>query len=248
MKDVLYIICFYWQGDRWQQEGYAQPEGYVNPLQHHINRANKLEDYLPSQYVNNLYQGVKKFSDSPFKFICFTNEKLSVNDNIDVRPFPIISKMGVLPRLWMFSEDSGLFGHQVLCLDLDTIIVGGLRDIMNYSGRFCTLSKLYAKDTSELGGGIIGFQSCKENEKLFWKSFIQDKEQGEKLTQGRERIWFSEVASDTADRWDKVVPGQMVSYKLQVKKTIPKGARIIYCHGIPRPHEIKNAWIKKYWQ
>lgn len=249
MKDnVLHIICFYWQGDRWQQEGYVQPKGYLNPLQHHINRVERLSDDLPAKYVNNLYQGVKRFAKQEFKFICFTNEDLQVDEGIEIRTFPMISSMGVLPRLWMFSKESGLFGKQVLCLDLDTIIIGDLTDIMNYDGEFCTLSKIYKKDPIELGGGIIGFKAGQANKEHFWDSFIVDVEYVEQLTQGRERMWFTEVAVDIADRWDKIVPGQMISYKLQAKLGIWGDARIIYCHGSQRPHEIKEKRINNYWK
>lgn len=249
---MMYVICFYWQGDRWQQNGYQQETGHVNKQQAFMDRVGIVSDNLPALYVNNLYKGVKRFAAEPFKFICFSNQPLNTVEGIEVRPFKKVTNHGVLPRLFMFSKEAGLFGHQVLCLDLDVVIVDTLKDIMGYRGEFCTRSKFKPGEEYKLDGDIMSFAANEETEAKFWDPFIRDVAAAEKSTQGRERYWIRNVigGEDKADRWDKLFPGSVLSYKRHIKNRehLPCGARIVSCHGVPRPHEIKNRWIKNFWK
>jgi hypothetical protein len=247
----MYVICFYWQGDRWQQEDYKPPEGHINLQTHHLARVGKVTDDLPSKYVNNLYYGVRDHTDLKFEFICFTNEKLDLDENIQVRPFKMPVLDGVLPRLYMFSKEAGLFGHQVLCIDIDVIIVGSLNRLMGYQGLFCSRSD-FGRDRKP-DGDVMSFKACEETEDLFWKPLISDLKETMRITQGRERFWIWHVTEKnkaTNNLWDDYAPRQVVSYKRDVKRigAVPRDARIISCHGHPRPHQVTDKWIKDYWK
>ena len=245
------VICFYWQGDRWREIGDVSitKDGHFNYHQEHLNRAGDLSPDMPAKYVNNLYRGVKRFAKEPFDFICFTNQPLQLDKEIEIRPFTAPSLLGVLPRLYMFSEESGLFGRQVLALDIDIVIVGSLKDIMDYQGPFCARSKFKPGMQHLLDGDVISFRAGPENTERLWKAFIENRQQAEGMTKGRERFWYRHVVGDNAERWDIYAPGQIVSYKRHVVRLrrLPANARIVSCHGVPRPHEIKMAWRKKYW-
>ena len=253
----MYVICFYWQGDRWQENGYKEKSGHVNHLQYHINRCGQIDSELPSRYINNLFYGVKRFAGRPFTFICFTNEKLDLDNEINVKELPMFSDSGVLPRIYMFSKEAGLFGHQVLCLDIDIVIVGSLKRLMDYKGLFASRSNFGADRIPD--GDIMSFKAGKESEDVFWNPFIKDVHAAEQFTKGRERHWIWKcVRGKKWALWDDWCPGAVISYKKQrVYKTgvVPKAASIISCHGVPRPHEIADkadsdplkAWIKDYW-
>ena len=261
---MIHVICFYWQGDRWQQKDYQEPDGYENDQQAFMNRAGIVADDLPSQYVNNLYHGVKRFANQPFKFICFTNELMNTDPEIEVRSFNPPTRVGVLPRMWMYSKEAGLFGHQVLCLDLDIVIVGSLAPLMDYKGLFCARSKFRRGEEFKLDGDIMSFRAGSESEALLWTPFIEDVALAEKETGGRERYWYRMMVQDIADRWEKIAPGKVLSYKWHVQKfrkreeptrskrtprQLPlKNASIVSFHGKPRPHEAKDNWIKDYWK
>jgi len=253
----MYVICFYWQGDRWQENGFKLPSGHTNHLQYHMDRAGQIDHHLPSRYVNNLYYGVKRFADRSFKFVCFTNEKLDLDKNIEIRPLPMNTISGVLPRMYMFSEEAGLFGHQVLCIDIDVVIVGSLSKIMSYEGVFCSRSD-FGRDRKP-DGDIMSFKACKATELIFWKPFIKDIKAAEELTLGRERFWIWNCVKDhNWSLFDDIAPKSIISYKLQkVIRTgkFPKETSVISCHGVPRPHQIverssrlRNCqWVKDYW-
>lgn len=244
------VICFYWQGDRWREKGFQEAEDHVNYHAFHLSRAGQISHSLPTKYVNNLFRGVTRFATEPFEFICFTNQDLpGLDEQIIIKPFQMITKMGVIPRLYMFSEESGLFGRQVLALDLDIIIVGPLTNIMGYKGPFCARSKFKPGMEHMLDGDVISYQAGPKNCKRLWLDFIANQEWAEDYTKGRERFWYRHIIGDEADRWDQYAPRQVLSYKRHVKgnEKMLKGASIVSCHGIPRPHEIKLAWRKKYW-
>jgi len=248
---MIHVICFYWQGDRWQTPSYVKPADHENLQQKNMNRLGVIDVSLPPRYVNNLYHGVKRYADREVKFVCFTNEKLKGLDNrIEVRNFPMHTIDGVLPRLYMFSREAGLFGHQVLCLDLDLVIVGSLKSLLDYNGRFCARSKFKRGEEYKLDGDIMSFRADEESETLFWSPFITNVEDAVDWTQGRERYWVRHVAGDFADRWDEHAPRQILSYKKHIdsRGIIPEKAVIISCHGVPRPHQIRGSWIKSYWK
>lgn len=249
-KNKLIIVCFYWQGDRWQDKNkYKIPKGHINHHQIALNRSSSISNKLAAKYINNLFYGIKRFLDLSFDFICFTNEIFDLESEIEIRAFPIISQCGVLPRLYMYSEESGLFGYQVLALDLDVIIVGSLNDIAKYNGNFCARSKFKPGLEHLLDGDVISFKAGSLNCNRLWKPFIKKTEDIVNYTKGRERFLYRKFIGNQADRWDNFAPDQIISYKRHVKgkKTLPLNARIVSCHGKPRPHEINEIWRKQYW-
>jgi len=243
------VVCFFWYGDRWYG-GKIQLGDKVNYHQTHLDRTEKVPIELASIYVNNLYNGVRKFATQEFDFICFTNDKLMLDSGIERRPFEFLSKHGVMPRLYMFSKESGLFDRQVLALDIDIVIVGSLDDIMGYRGTFCARSKFKRGQEHKLDGDIISFSAGAENEARLWTAYKERMAWADEMTRGRERYWYRHAVDKIADRWDKITPGQVVSYKRHVMNLNkpPKNARIVSCHGEPRPHEIQSEWRQEFWR
>lgn len=244
----MQIVCFYWQGERWREEGTDYDQVGDKAYENHLKRSGPLTRELVCKYVNNLYNGVMKWAVHDFDFICFTNDDLDVKKEIELRPFELITNKGVLPRMYMFSEASGLFGHQVLSLDIDVVITGPLRDIMNYSGVFCVRKRWQRGQEHLPDGDIMSFTAGEETEDIFWNPFIENLEGAEESTQGRERFWVAEMLEGKHwDDWDDVVPNQVKSYKIHVRNSGLKNARIVSCHGHPRPHEINEQWRIENW-
>lgn len=242
------IVCFYWLGDRWQEEPGHNPSDVS--FQNHLKRSGPVSRELASKYVNNLYQGIKRWTTIPFNFICFTNEHLQLDENIHVKRFPLITKKGVLPRMYMFSQEAGLWGTQVLSLDIDLIIVGSLDDLLRYDGLFCTRKSWTRGEETLIDGDIMSFRAGEETEQMFWKPLVHQTKTVEEITQGRERFWVRQVMQGkTADTWQDVCPEQVASYKHHIRPLgrVPAATRIISCHGHPRPHQIKDAWRTEYW-
>lgn len=245
----IYVICFYWEGDRWQENKFNSSEVTRDiSYRKHLNRVGKAPRELVETYINNLYQGIMKWTVHSFKFVCFTNEELELMDEIETRPFKMYATTGVLPRLYMFSKEAGLFGHQVLCLDIDVVITGPLRDIMNYKGLFAVRPRWQRREGHLPDGDIMSFRAGEETERIFWDPFIEDVTLAEATVKGRERFWITECIGDKWDSWANVAPGQVCSYKHHILRSGLKDARIVSCHGFPRPHQINEVWRKQNWK
>ena len=245
----IYIVCFYWQGERWQEKA-VDPTKITEDesFRRHLMRVGKAPIELVCRYVNNLYCGINKWAVEPFKFICFTNSDLEVDKGIELRPFPMLTQMGVLPRLFMFSREAGLFGNQVLSLDIDVIITGSLEDIMNYDGMFCVRERWLRRERHLPDGDIMSFRAGRETEKIFWDPFVSDIEAAEASSTGRERFWITKMIGDRWDNWQDIAPNQIVSYKNHVLRDGLQDARIVSCHGHPRPHCIDTKWREENWE
>jgi hypothetical protein len=242
---MKHVICFYWQGERWYQK--TQPEVDDVSFRRHLERCGGADKLLIERYINNLFSGIKNHSHEPLKFVCFTNEQLNLSGDIETRKIEFVSRKGVLPRMYMFSEKSGLFGNQVLCLDIDVIITGDMTDILSYDGLYCTRASFAPREQGTLDGDIQGFYACADLEKILWKPLEETPAVVESITTGRERYWIRHVMKQ-ADVWQTLFPGQVVSYKRHVRGTLPANARIVSCHGYPRPHQINEEWIKEKWK
>ena len=245
------VCCFYWQGDRWQEsENYQSSD---TSFKNHLKRTGTVTKELATKYINNLYQGICRYTLAPFKFVCFSNETLpAVHPDIELRFLPMLTTKGVLPRMFMFSEEAGLFGDQVLSLDLDLIITGPLDDLLGYDGLFCTRKSWTRGEETLIDGDIMSFTAGKMNEDLFWKPLKQDIEKVEAISNGgRERLWVRHVMQTwEVETWDSFIPNQIVSYKHHIRPLghVPSETRIISCHGYPRPHQIKDKWRMEYWK
>lgn len=236
-EDKLYVVCFYWVGDRW------------NP-----------QDQGP-KYVNRLYRGVARNLSLPFTFICFTNEPIAewLDPGITVKEFafPSVRGTGVLPRVFVFSNRTGFEPNsQVLVFDLDVIIVDSLNDMASYRGEFCVRSKFAPGQQWKADGDIFSFRPSDWMAQIFWRDLLQEYLSNTHSTGGRERYWFRYVVArhfrdGSCDRWNQLYPGQVISYKQHVRGksgVLPYNARIVSCHGRPRPHEINQGWAKRNWR
>ncbi len=234
-NNVLNVICFMWYGDRWAR---GQIDG--------------------ADYVNRLARGVARHLTLPYRFICFTNDPEGIHTPKtggtchEIRSYVPLSTMGCLPRLQMFSPEARLQG-QVLCFDLDSIIVGSLNDLGSYRGDFAVLSKGAPGQQWKAAGGIVGFNPESEIAREIWRTYSSNPRHVEKVTGGRERWWYREVTNNNCDRWQTMFPGQALSYKRKIRRrggNLPKNVRVVYCHSKPRPHEIdvrREPWMKEYW-
>lgn len=195
------------------------------------------------EYVRRLRDGVSRNLPLAHRFVCFADRQLYI-DGIEVRKLNPPHWRRNLPKTFIYSPEAELKGR-VLLFDLDNVIVGDLSDMAAYDGPLCVRGRL--QRTPRLpDGDMISFEAGSETAKHLWEK-ANDGEVIKHSKDGREREFIA-WAAPKADHWQDICPGQVVSYRLQCKGHLPKGARVVSCHGRPRPHEIGERFIAENWR
>lgn len=196
------------------------------------------------EYVRRLRDGVSRNSSVPYRFVCFADRELYI-DGIEHRRLNPPSWKGNLPKTYVYSPEAGLEGR-VMLFDLDNVIVGDLSDMLAYNGPLCVRGRLHSMKPRQPDGDMISFEAGSDMAKHLWAKAC-DPVVVQRSMDGRERefiLW----AAPKADQWQDVCPGQVVSYRLQCRGRLPKGARVVSMHGRPRCHEVTDSFITENWR
>lgn len=139
----------------------------------------------------------------------------------------------------------GLWTGDMVYLDLDTVLIGDLDDIV-----LRTKGTIVLRDFFELGDAIgSGFMRLsQEDRKAIWEEWIKRPDWWmEECRAGGDQKMMETVIGGHAQRWQDVLPGQIISYKAQmVRKGLtepPEGTRVVCFHGKPRPWTVQHDWI-----
>jgi len=199
-----------------------------------------------TDYVNILANMVARniSKEVSYKFICFTDTPGDYDSEIDMRPLPVQGLKGWFNKLSLFKE--GLFpeGDRILYIDLDTIITGGLDDIIKYSGKFAILRDFYRPDN--LQSSVMAWESGFGNK--IWQAYeVNDYP----IIDGGDQEWIERYIKLMLIKpviLQDIFPERFVSYKMNATQGIPKNAKMVIFHGIPRPHEIDSGWMPYVWK
>lgn len=200
-----------------------------------------------SEYVNTLYDMVKRNLSSgyPGRFVCITDNPEGLNKDIQVIDAPK-NIYGWWVKLWMFKRGVFKEGERVVFMDLDTLIIGELDPLADYSGKFATLKDFYYPN--QLGPAIIAWEASDLSHSIYeeWKASGY-------TTQGHGDLWWLNNLDQGrfAKRIDKLqdlFPGMFVSFKSHCHPYPPKSAKVVCFHGQPRPHNCPEKWVSDVWK
>ena len=160
--------------------------------------------------------------------------------DVDVDGVPTVKLRRDFPKWWakmnLFSDS--IVGD-VLFFDLDTVVMGDI-NVLNV-GKTTTLRDFYRPHL--LGSGLMYI--AQEDKKAIWDEFIRCPE-----LHMAKHSRFPLVGDQgflngrlDAQRWQDVLPGAVVSYKVHCKQAVPEGAKVVCFHGKPRPWSVREKWI-----
>ncbi len=198
-----------------------------------------------SEYVNTLFDMVGRNlpNGTQARFFCLTDDPKGLDEYIGHLPLPDDLE-GWYGKLYLFKR--GLFtdGLRVVYLDLDTVIVGNCRALVDYKGEFATLRDFYQ---DRLGPAVILWRAGDLSASI-WDEWVS---QGSPKNELGDLWWINNLDQGRfARRIDKLqdlYPGQFVSYKKDCNPHPPQGARVVCFHGLPRPHEVQG-WVSGVWK
>lgn len=140
-------------------------------------------------------------------------------------------------KIALFRPGAFPAGERVLYLDLDTVIVGPLDDLARCAAPVAAISDFYHPERLASGVMIWTAGECDH----VWAQWDQA---GKPQFHPRgDQGWIERMLPD-AQRLDKLLPGQIVSFKKDCLEGTPEDARLVCFHGLPRPHTIADLMVK----
>lgn len=203
-------------------------------------------EYGP-EYVNNLKDMLTRnlLAGYPGRFVCLTDDATGLDDGIEVLPLP-----EDLERWWgkLYLFKRGLFpdGERMVFMDLDTLIVGGMEEILSYEGEFATLRDFYFPD--RLGPAVMLWKAGGRASSI-WEEW---EAAGKPRNPLGDLWWINQldggVFARKVDVLQDLHPGAFRSFKAHCNPMPPKGTKVVCFHGQPRPHNCEAEWVKDVWR
>lgn len=177
-------------------------------------------------WVERLYRGCARHLTVPFRFLCFSDQARHFAEPIDVErltdPEPSYATCIEPYRL----------GEPMILMGLDTVITGNMDHLAEHCLKTDCLAlprdpyrpQIACNGVALVPAGMqhVADDHCGENDMDWVRSFPHD-------------------------YLDDLWPGHVVSYKGHAKSNGLHDARIVYFHGLEKPHEISAPWVKEHW-
>jgi hypothetical protein len=179
-------------------------------------------------WVEKLYRGFARNLTLPFRFVCFTDREREFCEPIEQERIRGAKDYSACIEPYRLGEPMILVG-------LDTVVTGNVDHLAGY----CLEAKRLAVprdpyDPRIMCNGVALVPAGHDHIAREHDGRMNDME------------WIR--AQDPA-AIDNLFPGQVLSYKCQVKPAGLGGARIVYFHGEEKPHQLQHVrWIREHWR
>jgi len=186
------------------------------------------------EYVNSLYKGIQRNVTIPHEFICFSED--ATNVVAPCKSLPELNLTGWWNKMWLFNKELPVKYERILYIDLDTVILNNIDNILlNLTDDFYILRDFY-KPTKGWGSGLMSWKAGNEN---LWEKFISTSHRPGHGDQG----FIQAYKKEPVTFWQDAFPNDVISYKVHYLKEQQDG-KILCFHGKPRPHEVPSIWQK----
>lgn len=184
------------------------------------------------EYVYRLQDGACKYFPLHDRFVCLTDQQLPGIECIGFER----QLSGWWNKLELFRP--GVFSGQVVYFDLDTMLVGDVRDIFSTSRLFASLTSWHRPEL--LASGVMTWQASDALASIY-ETFNADKAP-QYTTKERwgDQGWIQDTLPFGFESLNELYPDRIVSYKYHIRKQgrVPSSASVVAFHGKPRPADI----------
>lgn len=200
-------------------------------------------------YVNHIANSVKKHTTVPYKFVVLTDCFEGYGTNVHhVVPFD-----HDFPKWWGKMElfAPGKFDtEKILYIDLDTLIVDNIDEILRYGGNFFGLRDFYAQYS--LGSGFMCWRNHNARVFQLYEKFMEDPDSNMSNNRSGDQQFIWNILSGYIEYAQDLYPKTIVSYKKDCIDSnqcvrIPDNTKVICFHGPPRPKHVNSPIIKEHW-
>jgi hypothetical protein len=221
-----------------------------------------------AEYVNKLYNSVKRNLTVPFEFVCITEDSTGINPNVVIKDLPITNGVtGWWYKPFVFDPNIDLKGT-ILFLDLDMIIFRNIDRLFSYKpGRFCIIrdfNRFVVRNFKKMNSSIFRLESG--SMPRIYNDFIKSHNIITHRYPG-DQDWIYANLKDTND-FEYWPDDWIQSYKWEMRgkpdfDLNPRGQRdfavngdpiikdntaIAVFHGDPNPHRCKDQWVIDNWK
>jgi hypothetical protein len=221
----------------------------------------------PSEYVNRLYNMVKRNCTLDFEMVCLTDDKSGIDNEVTILPLPNMLT-GWWCKPYMFSNDLPLNGT-VLYIDLDVVIANNIDKLFTWeTTHWCTIRDFTRKmrpDWQKYNSSVVRFHTGKMD--YLWQQFKNNQKTMQSKFYG-DQDWLYEYTHN--DNPAKTYPDEWImSWKWEIRKSkdlnykMPKGQRtlrtvenvippkdccVCVFHGDPNPEHCQDPWVVDNWK
>lgn len=180
-------------------------------------------------WVDKLFRGFKRNLTLPFRFVCFVDRPREFSE-----PIQQMKLARDPPDFGCLIEPFGI-GGPLLVAGLDTIIVGNVDELARYCHHGTRVA--LPRDPYQPERSINAIALVPPG----WTN-IRTEWRGENDMEWLRRHPWQPI--------DDLWPGQVLSLKFhQVRTRGLQGARIVYFHGRPKPHELSAfQFVREHWR
>lgn len=191
-----------------------------------------------AEYVNRLYKSIVRESGrSGFEFWCFTDDAADIDSEIICHPLPHAKELHTWwNKVWLFGNEIPFdIGSRIFYIDLDTLITGDIFPLLEVdSEKIIVLKDFYqgiARTAGNIGSGLLlwnhgDYLHVWERFRDDWQSAIQQ------VHPHGDQKWL-EINIDEWQHWQDLLPGKVVSFKVDCTNGLPDDARVVCYHGNP---------------
>ena len=219
-----------------------------------------------SDYVNKLYNGVKRNCTLDFEMVCLTDDHRGIHEDIKIIQLPA-GLQGWWCKPYMYSKDLPLHGT-VLYLDLDVVIADNIDKLFSYQpNHWCTIrdfTRAMRPKWPKYNSSVIRFKTGQLDH--VWQEYIKDPKIIQRKYFGDQDYLFEATRNNQAmlypDSWiqswkwevrkDKTFApgGTKGNRKLKTIENVTPRVECCVCvfHGDPNPHNCEDPWVVDNWK
>lgn len=224
----------------------------------------KWGDRYPADYVNRLYNMVKRHTTLDFRFYCFTEDSAGLDGDVIVKPLPelnvapVDNKYGYRKEAGLCDDNLGeLNGQRVLFFDLDVVIVDNIDCFFTYPEN----DDFFIIDDWKSKKGLVGQASCYSwvvGTLGYVKKYFEDHPQEvvEQFYTASQEFLSDQIIKKKGalkfwpDEWCRSFRFHCMPIgplRKFVTPKIPIGTKLVIFHGWPKPHEaITGEWSSDF--